>query len=130
MQEPWEIFWSTCVQAGIAGRGGETRGAGRMGVQAAAISRAAEATIKYLRNQRDWTWVNARILTGRLVDTATEWAMGGGRSANDLRLRLRETWREECAVAHREEEFRALTQALLDGSHAREVCVVRDDAAA
>jgi hypothetical protein len=127
MQEPWEVFWSACVQAGILEARAEQRPASRLSMRASAIGRAAEVTIKYLRNQRDWTWVNARLLAGRLVDTATDWALDGGRSADELRMRLRETWQEERTVAHQEAEWRALTQTVLDGARAG---VTRDDAAA
>jgi hypothetical protein len=117
MKEPWEIFWQVCVEHGM-GSGRGRRGAAPVVNAAQGISTAAEVTIKHLRNHCEWTWVNSRIMAGKLVDVAADWLLCGARDPEVLRSRLRETWQEEQEVAKAEAKWRAVTESVMAGSGA------------
>jgi hypothetical protein len=115
MKEAWEVFWDDCVRQGMADTGATTGQAARISNAAMAISRAARATVSHLRDEREWTWVNSRIMAGKLVDVATDWALSGGVNPRELRDRLRAAWQEEREVAEAEASWRALTEAVIAG---------------
>lgn len=103
MLEPWEIFWNTWILHAPAKRPyGE-----------AALEIAGRETIRSLRNDREWTWLNSRILAGRLVETAAEWALAGEGEPAVLRARLREVWTEEGEMEVAERSWRAATERIL-----------------
>jgi hypothetical protein len=114
MKEPWEIFWEVCVRNGMTDGETRRRKGTFLGNCAAAIGMAAQETIKHLRNEREWTWVNSHILTGKLVDVATAWTARGGPDPAVLRAGLKTVWLEEEDVARHEELWRERTESILE----------------
>lgn len=119
MRQAWEQFFTSWERHAAAPDGALAApdAAHRRGAEA--IAEAARETIRHLRYEQGWSWLNAHLMTGRLVDTATEWLLGGGGCADTLRRRLGEASALEGEVQREEAEWRRTTEAVLAGAAER-----------
>ncbi len=112
----WEVFWCAWVR-----RTGSTpllvvaEKQRRRAQVASAIGHAGRETVGFLRNAREWSWVNAYVLSGLLMNTATEWAREGAVDPVELFTRLRDVGVQEQAMDASEIQWKRITDVILAG---------------
>lgn len=113
-QASWEVFW--CAWVRRMGNVPHSAGAGeqrRRAEVAGAIGHAGRETVRFLRNARQWSWLNAYLLAGLLTGAATEWARAGAADPVDLFARLRRAGAHEGALSAAELRVRLGTETAL-----------------
>ena len=84
-----------------------------------AASHAARVTIRYLRDEREWSLVNSHLLVAALIQETTEWTLAGAEDPDALRASLQQIWQEQRQMATVEEQGQRLTATILTGGIGR-----------
>ena len=116
MREPWKVFFSEWEhRAAHPHLLGRAAGEANLPALTDAASHAARATIRYLRDEREWSLVNSHLLVAALVQETTEWTLAGADDPDVLRASLHRVWRERSQIGAMEEQGQRLTAMILTG---------------